>query len=108
MASQGAGHRAIEMNSRDTRREQNQMRFRRANKGFHDAVEDHVREGQRVPFLCECADDDCLGTVNVTHSEWEAVAAEPNHFLMEAGHQHSESEEVVGSLREYEIARKPG
>jgi hypothetical protein len=27
MASQGAGHRAIEMNSRDTRREQNQMRF---------------------------------------------------------------------------------
>jgi hypothetical protein len=26
---------------------------------------------------------------------------------MEAGHQQSEGEEVVGSLREYEIARKP-
>jgi hypothetical protein len=107
MASQGAGHRAIEMNSRDTRREQNQMRFRRANEGFHDAVQDHVRESQRVPFLCECADDDCFGTVNVLPSEWEAVAAKPNHFLMEAGHQQSEGEEVVGSLREYEIARKP-
>ena len=95
------------MATRDTRREQNQMRFRRANEGLHDAVEDHVREAQRVPFLCECADDDCFGTVNVTHSEWEAVAAKPHHFLMEAGHQHSEGEEVVGSLRGYEIARKP-
>jgi hypothetical protein len=83
------------------------MRFREANERFHDAVEDHVREAQRVPFICECADDDCLGTVNVTHSEWEAVAAKPNHFLMEAGHQRSEGEEVVGSLRESEIARKP-
>ena len=95
------------MATRDTRREQNQMRFRRANEGLHDAVEDQVREAQRVPFLCECADDDCFGTVNVTQSEWEAVAAKPNLFLMEAGHQHSEGEEVVGSLRGYEIARKP-
>jgi hypothetical protein len=83
------------------------MRFRRANEGFHDAVEDHVREAQRVPFLCECADDDCLGTVNVLPGEWEAVAAKPNHYLIEAGHQHSEGEEIVGSLRGYEIARKP-
>jgi hypothetical protein len=37
----------------------------------------------------------------------EAVAAKPNLFLMEAGHQHSDGEEVVGSLRGYEIARKP-
>jgi hypothetical protein len=83
------------------------MRFRRANEGFHDAVEDHVREAHRVPFLCECADDDCLDTVNVLLSEWEAVAAKPNHYLIEAGHQQSEGEEIVGSLRGYEIARKP-
>jgi len=83
------------------------MRFREANQRLLDAVEDHVQEAQRVPFICECADDDCLGTVNVLPSEWEAVAAKPNHFLMEAGHQHSEGEEVMGSLRGYEIARKP-
>jgi hypothetical protein len=83
------------------------MRFRRANEGLRNAIEDRVRESQPVPFLCECADNDCLGTVNVTHGEWEAVAAKPNHFLMEAGHQRSEGEEVVGSLRESEIARKP-
>jgi hypothetical protein len=95
------------MASRGTRGEQSQNRFRRANERFHDAVEDHVREAQRVPFICECADDDCLGTVNVLPSEWEAVASKPNHYLMEVGHQRIEGQEVVDSLGDYEIAHKP-
>jgi hypothetical protein len=95
------------MASRNSRREYNQMRFRNANEGLHDVVEDRVGGSQPVPFLCECADDDCLGTVNVPLGEWEAVAAKPNHYLMEAGHQRSEGEQVVGSVGEYEIARKP-
>jgi hypothetical protein len=82
------------------------MRFRQANEQLHDAVEEDA-EGQAVPFLCECADDDCLGTVRVLLSEWERVASKPNHYLMEAGHQRSEGEEVVGFVGEYEIARKP-
>ena len=95
------------MTTRETRRELNQLRFREANELLHDAVEDHVQKGQPVPFLCECADDDCLGTVNVLLSEWEAVASQHNHFLMEPGHQHSEGEEAVGLIGQYEIARKP-
>ena len=83
------------------------MRFRKANEGLHDLVEDRVRDSQPVPFLCECADDDCAGRVQVLLGEWEGVAAKPNHYLMEAGHQRSEGEEVVGLVREYEIARKP-
>jgi hypothetical protein len=95
------------MTTRETRRELNQLRFREANERLHDAVEDHVQGAQSVPFLCECADDDCLGTVNVLLNQWEAVASQQNHFLMEAGHQRSEGEEVVGSVGEYEVARKP-
>jgi hypothetical protein len=95
------------MASRSTRKEQNQVRFREANERLHDAVEDHVQEAQRVPFICECADDDCLGTLNVLPSEWEAVASKPNHYLLEAGHLRIEGEEVVGSISDYEIARKP-
>jgi len=96
------------MASRETRREQNQERFRKANERLHDLVEDTVAVNEPVPFLCECAADDCFGTVEVTLAEWEGVAAQPRHFLMAAGHQHSEGEEVVGSLREYEVAQKPG
>jgi hypothetical protein len=95
------------MPTRATRRELNQLRFREANERLHEAVENHVEEAQAVPFLCECADDDCLGTVNVSLREWEAVISQKNHFLMQAGHQHSEGEEVVGSIGQYEIARKP-
>ena len=95
------------MASRTTRREKNQWRFRNANEGFREVVEDRVQETQRVPFLCECADDECLGSVEVTLGEWESVAAQANRFLMIAGHQHSEGEEVVGSLGPYEIAEKP-
>ena len=83
------------------------MRFREANERLHDAVEHHAHAALPVPFLCECADDRCLGTVKVRLSEWEAVASKPNHYLMEGGHQRIEGEEVVGSIGDYEIARKP-
>jgi hypothetical protein len=100
------GH-ASPVTTREKRREQNQTRFREANERLHDAVEDQAHEVQPVPFLCECADSDCLGTVNVLLGEWEAVASQPNHFLIEAGHQRSEGEEVVGWVGAYEVARKP-
>jgi hypothetical protein len=91
--------------SRDTRREENQKLFRKGNESLHEAAVD--AEVELMPFLCECADSDCMGRVEVGPSEWEAVAAKENHFLLIAGHQRSEGEEVVGSLREYEIAQKP-
>ena len=91
--------------SRDTRREENQKLFRKGNESLHNAALD--AELALVPFLCECADIDCMGVVDVAPNEWDAVAAKENHFLMIAGHQRSEGEEVVGSLREYEIALKP-
>jgi hypothetical protein len=95
------------MRPRDTRREQNQLRFRKANERLLAAVEDGGSAPRRIPFLCECADDDCLGTVEGDVAAWEAVASNHNHFLMDAGHQRSEGEEVVGHLEEYDVARKP-
>ena len=95
------------MGPRESRREQNQKRFRTGNERIHDAAETRVSEETPVPFLCECADDDCLGKVNVTLSEWEGIASRPNHFLMLAGHQRSEGEQVVASIGAYDVARKP-
>jgi hypothetical protein len=93
--------------SRGSRREQNQDRFRQGNERLHDVAAEIGPETLEVRFLCECADDDCLGDVNVTLSAWESVAARPNHYLLIAGHEHSEGEQVVGRVGEYEIARKP-
>ena len=93
--------------NRDTRREANQKLFRRGNESLHDAAVDVESEISPVPFLCECADLDCLGRVEISPGEWEDIAAKPNYYVMLAGHQRSEGEEVIGSIREYEIARKP-
>ncbi len=96
------------MTSRDTRREENQKFFRRGNERLHDLVENQVNDSTPVPFLCECAAEDCQGRVEVQLAEWEAVAARPNHYLMVAGHQRSEGEQVVGSVGEYDEVQKPG
>jgi hypothetical protein len=93
------GHAVSGMGLRDTRREQNQLTFRRGNEALRDVVEPRVPEQALVPFLCECADNGRLERVNVTLGEWEGVVASRNHYLMIAGHQHSEGERVVGPPR---------
>ena len=94
--------------SRDTRREQNEKLFRQMNEVLHDAAVDGPGwDRSSVPYLCECADPECTGRLEVTPDEWEHVADAPNHYIMIAGHPRSEGEGVVGSVREYEIARKP-
>jgi hypothetical protein len=60
-----------------------------------------------VPFLCECADEFCDGRVRLNRSQWERVVAEPNQYVMVAGHPRSEGEVVVGALDGYDIVRKP-
>ena len=92
---------------RDMRREENQKLFRRGNESLHDAVVHAGHETALVPFLCECASKDCLGRVELTPTQWQDVTSKPNHYVMIAGHLRSDDEQVVGSIREYEIARKP-
>jgi hypothetical protein len=93
--------------SRDSRRTQNQKLFRIGNERLHDAVQERVPEAARVPFLCECADESCNGRVEIDRSQWEDVAARPNHYIMVAGHPQSEGEQIVRELGGYQVVRKP-
>jgi hypothetical protein len=96
-----------DMNGRDTRREENQKRFRLGNERLLDVVGKRVPEDAPVPFFCECADDECFDTVEVQPRLWEAVAAQPNHYLMIGAHQRSEGEKIVRSLGAYDVVQKP-
>jgi hypothetical protein len=93
--------------TRDERREKNQDTFRHANERLLEVTDDIVPEGEPVPFVCECADDECLGRVEVKPALWEAVAERPNHFLIIAGHPRVEGESVVDTLAAYEVVKKP-
>jgi hypothetical protein len=93
--------------TRDERREQNQHLFQRANKRLLEVVEQRVPEGNPVPFLCECADEECLERVEVMPAFWESVAERPNHFLIIAGHARVEGEIVIDTLGPFEVVEKP-
>jgi hypothetical protein len=95
------------MTTRDTRREENQKLFRLGNERLRSAVSDHVPDGGRVPFLCECADEFCDARVELRLEQWEGVARKPRHYVMVSGHPRSEGEKVIGALDGYDIVRQP-
>ena len=96
------------MESRGTRREENQKLFRMGNERLRVAVHEQTPAAVdgRIPFLCECADEFCNGRVELRLEDWERAVGEPKQYVMVAGHPRSEGEKVVGMLEGYEVVRK--
>ena len=62
-------------------------------------------------FSCECAADDCVEMIPLTHEEYEHVRRTPTHFFVKPGHVYSELERVVetdGDGLRFEIVEKIG
>jgi hypothetical protein len=85
---------------------ENQERFRHANERLRDAVEDHVPETTTVPFLCECADDRCVDSVELTLGEYREIRELPELFIHCRGHTAAAHEEVVETTDRFELAEK--
>jgi hypothetical protein len=94
------------MRSQDTRREENQKLFRLGNERLRGAVGEQVSGANRIPFLCECADESCNGRVELPIGEWEEIARKPRHYVMVSGHPRSEDEQVIGSMDGYDVVVK--
>jgi hypothetical protein len=52
---------------------QNEAMFRQANERLEQAVEENEFDGRVMGFLCECADDGCLGHIELTAVEYDAA-----------------------------------
>lgn len=48
-----------------------------------------------MEFICECGHEDCTKTLAVAGHEYDAVRANPTHFLLAPGHEITEVERVV-------------
>ena len=46
-------------------------------------------------FLCECADERCIETIELSIAEYEAIRSSPLRFPVKPGHRYSEFERVV-------------
>jgi hypothetical protein len=65
--------------------ERNEERFRNANERLKWRLVE-LAAVDRVPFVCECADGECLDVVDVTIAEYESVRARPRAYLLAPGH----------------------
>ena len=89
----------------------NQSRFRRTNERLERAARSHRFEpGDRLPFLCECADPSCFEAVWLCIAEYEQVRANSNRFVLVAGHEDPEAahERIVEAENGYAIVEKVG
>jgi len=93
--------------TRDRRLAENQELFRSANAGLERAASHNDLDIEALPFLCECADENCMETVALSLPTYEEVRSHPNRFFIVTGHQTIEGEDVVTTSENgYSIVEK--
>ena len=87
---------------------QKQREFRYANGRFADVLNRSTatHDGQLIPFLCERADDDCMGRIEITAWRYEDIHAGEGHYVILPGHMRIAGEEIMEENSYYEIVRK--
>jgi hypothetical protein len=89
----------------------NQSSFRSANERVRRAADSHrFRREDRVPFLCECADQSCREIVMLTIEDYEHIRSHATWFLLVAGHEDEDAtqERIVDAERGYAVVEKVG
>jgi hypothetical protein len=94
------------MPDRDERCAENQYRFNKANERLHDLIEGRARPDQEIPFLCECADNTCLESVELKVSEYERLHENAHVFVIVPGHPRVDGEVVLYREDRFEQVEK--
>jgi hypothetical protein len=94
------------MAARDSRRAQNQHMSRSANARLQDVAGRTTEDGIVIPFLCECAADDCMGRVEISIDEYFIAHLAPEHYVLLPGHPRIYGEVVVDHRGHYEVVSK--
>lgn len=89
----------------------NEALFREVNERIKDVSGNHVVFDGAAPlqFVCECSDEGCSEPVELTLAEYEAVRADPTHFLVAPGHVwEPKAEHAVAADEDYAVVKKTG
>jgi hypothetical protein len=61
--------------------------FRKANEEIRDHAEKFAtHELERLPFICECAEESCTQVLQVPRDEYERIRLDPRLFINAPGH----------------------
>jgi hypothetical protein len=93
---------------REARAARNQSMFRSVNERLEELNETFQQITERFTIACECADTSCVEMLEIHAEEYEAVRAEPRHFVVLPGHIYPDVEDVVREADGYVVVEKTG
>jgi hypothetical protein len=92
---------------REERLAENEALFRTLNENIEE-IASTLGGAEPFVFICECATSGCFERLSLTLKEYERVRENGAHFLLVAGHEDIELEQVVGVHDEYVVVEKDG
>jgi hypothetical protein len=97
------------VDARQERVSRNEAMYRSVNLEVERAGEE-VGEGpqDRLEILCECGEDGCNVTLDVTHAEYDEAHKERDRFMVAPGHEDEQIEHVVKRTPGYLLVDKFG
>src|SRR4051812_6497047 len=108
----GSWSHALMTDERAGRMAKNEAHFRRINERVKDGLltaPAELADGEDlVGFVCECSDLDCCHLVYAPASVYRAVREDERRFLVCAGHDEREIEDVVERSGSYSVVEKHG
>jgi hypothetical protein len=84
----------------------NESLFRELNERVEDQAD--AADASVIEVYCECANLDCIERIAMTETEYQAVRSDPAQFVVRAGHEALDIEEIVGGNDRFQIVRKRG
>jgi hypothetical protein len=91
------------MAARDGRKAEDQDMSRTANERLRDVAGRTAEDGIVIPFLCECAADECLGRVEISIDEYFLAHLQRDRYVIMPGHPRIDDQVVVEDRGHYEI-----
>ena len=92
--------------ARQVRAAQNQSLYREVNERLEGIASTFRYVAESTSFICECADTACAGRIELQLSEYEAVRAEANRFVVLPNHVFPDVERVVASNERFDVVEK--
>jgi hypothetical protein len=91
---------------REVRAARNQALFRAVNEQIKNMNEALAPLVGSFAISCECADTDCIETLELSPEEYEAIRAEPRQFAVLPGHIYPDVEDVVRESNGFVVVEK--
>lgn len=85
---------------------QNQDMTRSANERLQDVAGRIAEDGQVIAFLCECADEACLGRVEMSFDDYFIAHLDSNQYVVMPGHALIDGQSLVADRGQYEVLSK--